>query len=30
MPGASGLGNTVNDPELKIIRAWINNGAQNN
>jgi hypothetical protein len=30
MPGASGLGNTVNDPDLKIIRAWINNGAQNN
>ena len=30
MPNASGLGNTTSDPELKAIRAWINNGAPNN
>jgi hypothetical protein len=30
MPNASGLGNTTTDPELKAIRAWINNGAPNN
>jgi adhesin/invasin len=30
MPNASGLGNTTSDPELKAIRAWINNGALNN
>jgi hypothetical protein len=30
MPGVAGLGNTTSDPELKAIRAWINNGAPNN